>query len=165
MKQINLKTIQDTNELAAVVVARLRGGEVLALSGPLGSGKTTFVQFLAKALGVKRTVKSPSFVLLQTYKINLERRTHPTSPRTTGLRGARNAELLCHVDCYRLKSAKELDALGLHDYLGKPNIITVIEWAEKIKKALPPKTIWLKFKYTKTGRDVKIFLPHRAGQP
>jgi len=142
-KCIILKNLADTRNLAIDIAKKLKGGEVLALSGPLGSGKTTFVQFLAKALGIKRTVKSPTFVLLQTYKINSKRITQ-------------NAKLFCHMDAYRLKGDEELGALGLHDYLGKPKVITVIEWAEKIKKALPPKTIWLKFQYAPRGRTITI---------
>lgn len=141
MKKIILKNLADTRKLAKDIAKKLRGSEVIALTGPLGSGKTTFVQFLAKELGVKRTVKSPSFIILQLFNLQ---------PASCKLR----AKLLCHVDCYRLKNADELDALGLGDYLGKSNVITVIEWAEKIKKALPPKTIWLKFKYAKDGRSV-----------
>ena len=120
MKRFILKNLADTDKLARNVAKTLRGGGVIALSGPLGSGKTTFVQFLAKALGVKRTVKSPTFVLLQTYKISEEHRTRNTE------RGTQKAKLLCHVDCYRLNNANELYALGLHDYLGKTNVITII---------------------------------------
>ena len=151
MKKIYLPNIDATNTLAKQIAKNLNGGEVIGLSGPLGSGKTTFVQFLAKALGVKRTVKSPTFILLQAYKIREEHRTRNTE------RGTQNEELLCHIDCYRLKNADELNALGLHDYLGKPNVITVIEWAEKIKSILPPKTICLNFQYTKGGRSVTFF--------
>jgi len=150
MKKIYLPNINTTKTLAGQMAKKLKGGEVLALSGPLGSGKTTFVQFLAKALGVKQAVRSPSFIVLQVFKINSKRITH-------------NAKLLCHVDCYRLKDTKELNTLGLHDYLGKPNVITVIEWAEKIKKIFPPKTIWLKFKYAKHGRMALIRASNRHG--
>src|SRR3989338_7370822 len=113
MKKIYLPNINTTKTLAGQMAKKLKGGEVLALSGPLGSGKTTFVQFLAKALGIKQAVRSPSFIVLQIFK--LQATSYKLEART-----------LCHVDCYRLKDAKELDALGLHDYLGKPNVITVI---------------------------------------
>ena len=149
MKKIILKNLADTRKLAKDTAKKLKGGEVIALSGPLGSGKTTFVQFLAKALGVKQAVRSPSFIILQIF--NLQATSYKLKPK-----------LLCHVDCYRLKNADELAALGLLDYLGKPSVITVIEWAEKIKKVLPSKTIWLRFQYSKSGRNVTLVLPHRG---
>src|SRR3989338_6736434 len=144
MKKIYLPNINTTKTLAGQIARDLKGGEVLAFSGPLGSGKTTFVQFLAKALGVKQAVRSPSFIVLQIFKLQA------TSYKL-------QATILCHIDCYRLKDTKELNTLGLHDYLGKPNVITVIEWAEKIKSILPRKTTWLKFQYTKGGRSVTFF--------
>ena len=82
MKKIYLPNIDATNRLAKQIAKNLNGGEVIGLSGPLGSGKTTFVQFLAKALGVKRTVKSPTFILLQAYKIREEHRTRNTERGT-----------------------------------------------------------------------------------
>lgn len=136
MKKISLKSLADTQQLAQQLAATLRGGEVLALSGQLGAGKTTFTQALAKALGVKQTVKSPTFTILQTY----------SAGRLT----------LCHVDAYRLKSINELEAIGLTDYLGQVNTITIIEWAEKIKKAIPRNATWLKFTLNKDSRTVLI---------
>ena len=104
----------------------MKGGEIIGLSGDLGGGKTTFVKGLAKGLGVRELVTSPTFVLMKEYGI------------------------LVHFDLYRLKNKKEIETIGLSDYLGKPDKICVIEWAEKIKdclKKLPAKIIWVKFEY------------------
>lgn len=130
----------------------LKGGEILALSGDLGGGKTTFVKGLAKGLGIRALVTSPSFVIVKEYK------------------GRGLSKSLVHVDLYRLKGPEEIESLGLSDYLGKPDKISVIEWAEKIKEILPKKTIWLEFEFVdeKTrkiriksltrGRDLKKIL-------
>lgn len=136
-KTIKLKSLKDTEALAKKMAHTLKGGEVLALSGPLGSGKTTFTQALGRALGAPPEVKSPTFVIMHTH--------HLSKHRT-----------LCHVDAYRLNDPDELNAVGLHDYLGKLHTITVIEWAEKIKSLLPPNTIWLTFALKANRRTVTI---------
>ena len=170
MPTISLKTLTDTERLAKKIVGALKGGEVIALSGPLGSGKTTFTQALARALGIKRGVKSPTFVVIRIHEATRVRR-HETGDRGQGKRdkrrGIRKNETLslvsgslslrlCHVDAYRLHNIEELEAIGLADYLAEPHTITVIEWAEKIKKALPPNTLWLIFSFSNNKRTVTI---------
>jgi tRNA threonylcarbamoyladenosine biosynthesis protein TsaE len=110
---------QETMDIAGRLVRRLPSGAVLALFGELGSGKTCFVQGLASALGVKQPVTSPTFTLINEYK------------------GRRN---LYHIDLYRIRASRDLDSLGLEDYL-EPDGITAIEWAERVGNLLPPKAI------------------------
>lgn len=100
---------------------------LILLSGNLGSGKTVFVRGLAKAMGVKRPVKSPSFVLIQEYQ------------------GAKAN--LVHADLYRLDKAPDLEGIGLSEYLENPKNIVAIEWAEKLPPAwpIPAKTLTLSF--------------------
>jgi tRNA threonylcarbamoyladenosine biosynthesis protein TsaE len=95
----------------------------------LGSGKTTFVQGLAKGLGIKDKILSPTFVLMKNYKI----------PSTN--------KQFYHIDCYRIKQAQDLSALGLEKLFLNPQNIIAIEWAERIKKILPEDTIVLNFKF------------------
>jgi len=121
-----LKTLNDTAKFAQELADSLKGGEVLALKGLLGAGKTTLTQNLAKALGVKAQVTSPTFVLLKVYKTK-----HPTVKR------------LVHIDAYRLRDGEDLAAVGWDDYLDAETVI-VIEWADKVKEILPPATRWLK---------------------
>jgi tRNA threonylcarbamoyladenosine biosynthesis protein TsaE len=109
--QLSLSRVKS---FALKIAGQLRGGEIIALIGPLGSGKTTFTQELAKALGVKQKVLSPTFIVLQE---------------------------LSHLDLYRTKGFAELAALGLTQTWGTPQVITVIEWADKIHNRLPAKTI------------------------
>ncbi len=115
------------------IAKTLKGGEVLALQGDLGSGKTTFTKALGKALGVKQTITSPTFVLMQHYKTKLK--TKSGQPIW-----------LYHLDLYRTKSFFEVKDLGLTEIWKNNQTITVIEWAEKISKHLPKGAINLKFK-------------------
>ncbi|MGC5615718.1 tRNA (adenosine(37)-N6)-threonylcarbamoyltransferase complex ATPase subunit type 1 TsaE [Georgenia sp. Z1491] len=101
-------TTDDTRALAGRLAAHLRAGDLLVLSGPLGAGKTTFVQGLGAALGVRGTIASPTFVIA---------REHPPLGDGPGL---------VHVDAYRLGGAGELDALDLDSSLEES--VTVVEW-------------------------------------
>jgi tRNA threonylcarbamoyladenosine biosynthesis protein TsaE len=119
MKEKIVRNLEDLRGLAEEFVRTLKGGEVIGLVGELGAGKTAFVQEISRALGVKREVKSPTFVLMQVY---------PTG-EGTALAGIRR---LCHVDAYRLKDEGELYGIGFEDYAGKPGVVSFVEWAERI---------------------------------
>src|SRR3990172_11642669 len=118
----------ETKILGEGLAPFLRAGDVISFSGDLGTGKTTFTQGLAKGLGVKERVTSPTFVILNLHQAN------------KGL-------TLAHFDLYRLNSESDLEGIGATDYLGKKNIISVIEWPEKAKKLLPKSTMWVKFEH------------------
>lgn len=128
------KTIKlsETTKQAKQIAKTLTGGEILALSGSLGSGKTTFTKALAKELGVTQTVTSPTFVLMQEYK-------------TKKLNRDKSLLWLYHLDLYRTKNFAEVSGLGLEEIWGRPEVITVIEWADKIKERIPNKAIELHF--------------------
>ena len=121
----------ETQELAARILAELPDRAVLALHGDLGSGKTCFVQGLARALGIHRMVTSPTFTIVNEYR--------------TGTRP------LYHVDLYRLAPGRDLDMLGLDEYLDAAGI-TVIEWAERAVGWLPAHTFHIRFEVL-TGED------------
>lgn len=124
MKKYTTNNPKETAAIAKTLAVRLRGGEVIALYGDLGAGKTTFVQALAKALGVKKRVQSPTFILMQEYQLSK--------------RGA--AKLLLHVDAYRGDVA-QFKAVGLPEYLRNPETIVLVEWADRIQALLPKKMI------------------------
>lgn len=115
-------TEKETLEFAKEFSKTLIGGEIIALQGDLGAGKTVFTKGLAKGLNVEQNVNSPTFVLMKVY------------PASYG-----NIKQLVHIDAYRLRSARELDNIGAIEYFGKKDTVTVIEWPENIKKALPKK--------------------------
>ena len=121
------KSPQETQRLGSKVAADLRGGEILALSGELGSGKTTFVQGLAKTLGIKQRIISPTYILVRRYDLK--------------------EKFLYHVDLYRFEKnvIKEIKNIGLEEMWDNPNSITVIEWAEKIKDIIPKSATWIYF--------------------
>lgn len=137
-----LLDLSDTQKLAQKVakeILRKSGPTVMALYGSLGSGKTTFAQFFARALGVKEKILSPTFLIIKIF--NLDARTYANRTRTN----ADKFKRLVHIDAYRLKSGKDLLVLGLRDILKDPKNITIIEWPEKIEKYLPKSAVKIHF--------------------
>ena len=120
---------------------------VFGLIGNLGAGKTTFIQYFAKGLGIKNKITSPSFVILKEYKIPFKLISNFQQPISN----------LYHIDCYRIKNAKDILGLDFQEIVSNPKNIIIIEWAERIRKILPKETIWLKFKIIgKKERKIKI---------
>jgi tRNA threonylcarbamoyladenosine biosynthesis protein TsaE len=131
MKKSYFIKLADSKALARKIAPRLHGGEILALIGPLGSGKTTFTKELAGRLKVKTKVTSPTFTLMHRF------------PAKVG----KTKIFLYHLDLYRTKNFKEVKTLGLEEFWAKPATVTVIEWADKIKKHWPKKTIAIYFSH------------------
>ncbi|RLC39044.1 tRNA (adenosine(37)-N6)-threonylcarbamoyltransferase complex ATPase subunit type 1 TsaE [Candidatus Falkowbacteria bacterium] len=131
---------KETFKLAKDFSEKLKGGEIIGLIGDLGAGKTIFTKGLAKGLGVKKMVNSPTFVLMKIYDCQ----NHKTIKK------------LVHIDAYRLNSEKDIEAIGAAEYFGRADIITVIEWADKIKKVLPKNTKFITLKQNKLNRIIKI---------
>lgn len=125
------KDAQSTIEAGIKFAQKLHGGEVLALNGDLGSGKTTFMKGLAEGLKVSETITSPTFVLLKEYAMRSQ---------DDGQSG-----MMVHIDAYRVESLEDIKSVGIEDYLGRDDVIMAIEWADKIKEILPAKTIQLNF--------------------
>lgn len=121
--EIITKNAEETFELGRKIGSSLKGGQVLAFSGELGAGKTTFIQGLAKGLGIKNKIVSPTFILMRSYGN------------------------FYHLDLYRLEGniEKQVEELGLFDLIKGGNNILAIEWAEKIKDELPKNTTWINF--------------------
>lgn len=127
MLRIISHSAEETRALGEKLAARLAPGDVVILEGELGAGKSELARGIAKGLGVRETVTSPSFTILNVYE----------SGRCP----------LYHFDWYRLESAEELFELGLEEYLGGDGI-AVVEWAEKCPEALPEKTIRIRLEAT-----------------
>ncbi len=103
---------------------------VLALEGDLGAGKTTFLQGLAKGLGIKEKVLSPTFVIMKKFEI-------PES----------SFSFLYHFDCYRIQKPEEITELGFKEIIKDPENIIAVEWAGKIEDILPRKLLKVKFEF------------------
>lgn len=147
--EVETKSPEETKRLAFDLAKKLKGGEVLALFGDLGSGKTTFVQGLAEGLGVKERVLSPSYVLMRKHEVRGERQE---------ARGKRH-ELrnLYHVDLYRLAGVADVESLGLEEIMGKRENVVVIEWAERMGAKLPVSVIRINFDVRgENGRRITI---------
>jgi tRNA threonylcarbamoyladenosine biosynthesis protein TsaE len=123
-KRIESHSAQQTIELGTNLGKRLRRGDVVALHGSLGAGKTTLVKGIARSLLVQDPVTSPSFTLIAEYEGFLE-----------GL-----PVVLYHVDLYRIGHPREIEDLGLEEILNGSGIC-VIEWAEKASAFLPETAI------------------------
>jgi tRNA threonylcarbamoyladenosine biosynthesis protein TsaE len=121
----------------------LHGGDVIALNGPLGAGKTCFVRGLAEGLHINPTlVSSPTFVLCQEYE----------SPRRD--------RVLAHLDAYRIHAPDELDTIGFDELLADAQTIVVIEWAQRIDAALPGNEIDITFEHLDADtRRLTIHVP------
>jgi len=129
----NLRQTQKTAQILAQELGkekRQKQAFILGLVGELGAGKTSFIQGFARGLKIKNKVLSPTFLLLKTFSIP----------------GQKNFKWLYHIDCYRFKKSKELLDLGFKEILGNPDNIIIIEWADKIKKIMPRRAVWINFK-------------------
>ena len=113
--------VEETERLGATLAAGLVAGDVLVLTGPLGSGKTCFVAGLARGLGARSRVRSPSFTLLNEY---------------------RGTFMLHHLDLYRLEGP-EVDGLGLEELVDEGAL--VVEWGEKLPAWLREEALTLVF--------------------
>ena len=139
------ETAQMAADVATEVIKRMPSASaamVLGLTGELGSGKTTFVQAFARALGVQTRPKSPTFTLMHEYPI-------PESSLS-----------LWHLDCYRLEGRKDLEALDLASVLADPTNIVLIEWPERAGDILPRDRVLIRFGHAgEDKRSVSVKWP------
>lgn len=135
-------SVEETMRLAAALARGIVAPIVIALRGPLGSGKTAFVRGLATGLGIDAAlVASPTFVLCREY------------PGPAGLR-------LAHLDAYRLGGADDLESIGWDELCEDERAIIAIEWPERVEAALPSSRIDITFEHGgPTTRRLVIMLP------
>lgn len=146
MKKILSKSVKETHKVAKDIAKNLKRGDVLALVGDLGGGKTTFVKGLTHALGIKEEVQSPTFTLIREYQIKNQ---EAGSKKQIGK--------IYHMDMYRLKNESDAMELGLEEIFAGRTAICLIEWADKIKKILPKHTKFIEFDFVdETTRRIII---------
>jgi len=136
--EILLPDLAATEVLALKLAPRLGTGDVLALSGDLGTGKTTFARAVLRALGVTGDVPSPTFTLVQSYDID--------------------SLIVTHFDLYRLKSPDELDELGWDDALGEG--VVLVEWPERAGGRIPADHLAMHFDILPDGSRRCVIEPH-----
>ncbi len=124
---------EETRDLGAKLGVTLKKGDIVLLSGDLGTGKTCFTQGVGRGLEVTGQVNSPSFVLENQYE---------------------GRETLFHVDLYRLEDVEELDDLGLWDYAERG--VLVIEWPERGTELLPGDGLIVELRYGDSDRQRKL---------
>lgn len=136
MKEFVSSSVLETEQIAAEFAKSLERGDVIAYIGDLGVGKTAFTRGLAKGLGVKGEVASPTFSLVHEYK---------------------GDPSLYHFDMYRINSLDDVYSTGYFDYLDLNEIIA-IEWSENVQGLFDENTIYVEFIILdETSRKIKIY--------
>jgi tRNA threonylcarbamoyladenosine biosynthesis protein TsaE len=119
---ITLTTIENTYAVGANIASSVRGGDIITLTGDLGTGKTTLAKGILAYFGVPpETVTSPTFSIMNMYETIQHNDT---------------IKHIVHIDTYRLSSAEELLEIGFEDYLHDPETLILIEWPEKVQHLL-----------------------------
>ena len=140
-KQFNSSSEEETLAFGERLARELSPGDVVALQGDLGTGKTHMVKGMARALGIDETrVQSPTFALINEYEGILP---------------------LYHFDCYRMESVQEALEIGAEEYFYGSGVC-VIEWPERIASILPEHTIWVQL--TSTGKQMRQFYIKKNGR-
>ncbi len=132
-KEIITYNAQETKKLGAKLGAKMKKGGIVCLSGDLGMGKTTFAQGFLEELKLTGPYTSPTFLIIKEYDFK------------------RRNEKVYHIDAYRVKE-EDILTLGWEEILNDPKNIIIIEWAERIKKIIPAKAIWINFQWLDKNR-------------
>lgn len=128
----------ETMAIAARLATRLRAGDVIALHGELGAGKTCFVRGLAQGLGLDpRRVSSPTFVFVQEY----------------GPRDGETGITLVHIDAYRITSEDDLDGIGWGEIMSSSDVVVAVEWPERVAHVLPESCVHITLEHGETDHQ------------
>lgn len=131
---ISLNNLEETEKFGLFLGENLRPGDVICLNGDLGAGKTTLTKSIAKGLGIDDYVTSPTFTIVNEYYGKTD---------------------LYHIDTYRLDDMVDVDYLGFDEYFYSDGV-TIVEWAEKIRDALPEEYMEINIKSHDDKRDLDI---------
>ncbi len=135
MKEIRIKSISDIDRAANEFVAAMNDRKVFAFYGSMGAGKTTFVKAICEALGVKDTISSPTFAIVNEYEVE------------------DNGDKIFHFDFYRIKKLEEVYDMGYEEYFYS-NSVCFIEWPELIEDVLPLETVRVDIREDENGERV-----------
>lgn len=128
-----LKSLEDTEQIANLLAEKLTEPIIVAFTGQLGAGKTTFIKYLCKALGYDGIVTSPTFAIMNEYQGKMP---------------------IYHYDMYRINGADALYEIGFYDFVDSG--ISLVEWSENVADGLEGKIINIDLSYCEQGRKIKI---------
>lgn len=137
MKSFHSHSTDETIQLGRVFAKTLKRGDVVSLSGELGTGKTHFIAGVCDSLGVRAHVASPTFTIINEYQAD--------------------SCTAVHIDLYRITTRRELIELGVEEYFDEQNIC-LIEWGERMDEFLPPSRILVKLAYGEGDNDRVILI-------
>ena len=136
MENFSSRSPEDTRQIGSKLIKLYGKKQIYCLYGPLAAGKTTLVKGMAKALNVKRTVVSPSYILVREYTGDCP---------------------LFHLDLFRLTDSSEIIETGLEEYFVDPQGVVAIEWADRAEEILPRKRVNVRIKIgEKNQRDFQV---------
>lgn len=137
MLTFELPDLATTARIARALAPRLRAGDVIALHGDLGAGKTALARFLIQALGVEDEVPSPTFTLVQTYPVE-----------------GRDFDAVWHFDLYRIETPEDVDELGVDEAFDTG--VSLIEWPERMGAALPADRLSITLRLVEDRRSMSL---------
>jgi tRNA threonylcarbamoyladenosine biosynthesis protein TsaE len=135
------RSAAQTRRLGARLGIHLQGGDVVALQGDLGAGKTVFTQGIGRGWGATAHLISPTYVLIRRHE------------------RAQDKVKLYHIDLYRINSPQEAIDLGLEELLGAPHAICVVEWADRAPDLFPDERLWVTLRWIDEYRRALMFRP------
>ncbi len=146
--EITTHSADETRALGETIGRLLRGGDVLALVGNLGAGKTTFTQGIGAGLGIKGYMRSPTFTLVNEYELA-------------------NGEVLFHLDGYRLgetldEAMLEAESFGMEYLFDDERAVIIVEWADRVATILPPDRLQATIEYVEEIED-RLFILRASG--
>ncbi len=143
MLRLKSNSAEQQEAIGAALAAECPRGCIIYLLGDLGAGKTTLVRGFMRGLGHTGAVKSPTYTLMEPYRIGEEN--------------------YCHIDLYRLADAGELEYLGLRDLL-EDGATLLVEWPERGQGELPPPDLIIRIDYLQQGRNLEILAETERGE-
>lgn len=155
MKIVHTQSFQETQEIGKELSKNLIPGQIICLSGELGTGKTTFVQGILKGLKVRGPYTSPTFLIMKQYKKKISNLKSQISNKSQKLNS--QTQSIYHVDAYRVKE-KDILNLGWEEIISQPDNLVIIEWAERIKKIIPGNAQWIKFSWEEKEKRKIVFM-------
>jgi tRNA threonylcarbamoyladenosine biosynthesis protein TsaE len=131
---IEIESIDTIDQAAQIFIDEIKERTLFAFNGKMGAGKTTFIKSICENMGVKETINSPTFSIVNEYE-------------------AANGQIIYHFDCYRINTVQEALDLGIEEYLYS-NSLCFIEWSENIAPILPNSIVNVDIEEQENGKRI-----------